>query len=114
MIVSGEGMGFSQFEESVYRIIQRRHFERVSPPVTLATYDADAIPNFEPIPREISKISVSHWLHCELRKRAGEGGVDRIAVDYCDGKGPRPRWFGIICDPDDSLSGQQAKLGPTP
>lgn len=114
MIVSGEGMVFSEFEESVYRIIQRRHLERVRPPVTVAAYDADAIPTCDPMPREISKISVSYWLHFELKARAGSGGVDRIAVDYCDGKGPRPRWFGIICDLDDSLSGQQAKLGPTP
>jgi len=112
MIVSGEGVGFSEFEESVYGEIYKRHFKRVNPRKMVATYDAEAIPSFEPIPREISKISVSYWLHCELRKRAGEGRVDRIGVDYCDGKGPRPRWFGIICDPDDSLSGQQAKLEP--
>lgn len=114
MIISGEGMGFSQFEEAVYGAIHKRHFEHVSPRKLVAACDAEAVPTFDPIPREISQISVSYWLHCELRKRAGEGAIDRIGVDYCDGKGPRPRWFGIICDVDDSLSGQQAKLGHTP
>ncbi len=112
MIISGSEMEFSKFEKVVYGEIQKRHFDRISPPLKFAAYDPTAIPTFEPIPREITKISVSFWLHCELRRRAGEGGIDRIAVDYCDGKGPRPRWFGIVCDVDTSLSGKQVRLGP--
>ena len=103
--------GFDDFERDIFHAIQKRHRERCSPLVFRAAPD-DSVPENPIVQREVTGIDVSFWLHCELRKRAGFGAVDRIAIDYCDGNGPRARWFGLICTPTNSLEGLQAILNP--
>ena len=102
---------FSDFERGVYDEIQRRHIARHDRPPLSFERETDP-PQYKPVPREVAGIDVSRWLFCELRRRSGNGGVDRIAVDYCDGNGPLAQWFGLVVNPVDTLEGMQAKLTP--
>ena len=103
--------GFDDFERDIFHAIQKRHRERYSPPPIKEAPD-DFVPRNTMVPPEVTGIDVSFWLHCELMRRAGFGGVDKIAIDYCDGNGPRARWFGLMCTRTNGLEGLQAILNP--
>lgn len=102
---------FSALTRAVHDEIQRRYHARYDLPTASLEQEADP-PRYRRTPCAVTGIDVSRWLADELRVRAGNGGVGRIAVDYMDGKGPRVRWFGFVVNPVDTLKGMQAKLTP--
>jgi hypothetical protein len=109
-MIEGNG-SFSALTRAVHDEIQRRYHARHDLPPLSFEQETDPPPRRR-IPCEVRGIDVSRWLADELRVRAGNGGVGRIAVDYMDGEGPRVRWFGFVVNPVDTLKGMQAKLTP--
>jgi hypothetical protein len=100
---------FSDFADQVYAAMIDH--QRIKP--LAATWKIPADDDFSQapvIPRPYRKIFVSWELMNELRFRRPTCGVDLWMEDHCDGKGPRTRWFSIVCEWDDALDGQSCRL----
>lgn len=109
MEIDGSEMEFGELAHAVHRaLIESQMPKRLEAAFRPPTNEPPDMPT---MPKRLSRISVSPWMMDELRyRRHHASGPDMIMVDYCDGKGPRVRWFGIICDYDDSLTRHTVRL----
>jgi hypothetical protein len=108
MEIDGSKMEFGELARAVLNALTKSRY----PPLGVsAIWCSDDPPENPTLPKRLTKITVSPWMMMELRyRRHDSNGLDMIMQDWCDGQGPRVRWFGIVCDIDEKLPKQTILL----
>lgn len=110
VILDCNGMVFDTMCHAVFSAIEQRDRDRYHPP-TLIT--ASPLPDNQPVdmPVFIPKItSIKMGVEVFYDALKFSHLNDMTMVDYVDGKGPRPRFWGRVCDLDHDMPPREIQL----